>query len=202
MNGGTLWLSCGVLRNEMEELLREGKIGGELFVLDSMLHMEPVRLERELTSALARLDEKNGTLVLVYGDCSAHLLDIAKRYRVGRVAAINCAQLLVGRQRYRQLMQEGAFLVLPEWALRWEHIMKRELGLDETVAHGLMGEHRGVLVYLDTGIVGVPERQLREFSSYTGLPWRVEPVSLDTMLESLLQARAGSVKAGSTGETS
>lgn len=190
MSGDTLWLCCGVFRNEMEELLRTGKISGKLLFLDSMLHMDPLKLEENLTATLESLSKKSVAIVLVYGDCAAHLLDIVKKYRIGRVPVINCAQLLVGRERYRQLMREGAFLVLAEWALGWEHIMKRELGLNKSVARELMGEHRGVLVYLDTGIVPVPHQQLQEFSAYTGLPWRTETVSLDVMLEGLLAAES------------
>ena len=189
MTGRTVWLACGVIRSELEELRRRGLIEGELVFLDSMLHMDPQLLEARLTDALERQPGAPGCLVLVYGDCSAHMLDLARRYRAGRVAVINCAQLLLGRDRYRQLMGEEAFLVLPEWAGRWEHIMTCELGLTSSVAHDLMGEHRGVLVYLDTGLVPVPELQLQEFSSFSGLPWRVETVSLDRMLALLLAAR-------------
>ncbi len=190
MTAHTLWLSCGVVRAEMEELHRRGCIEGTLLFFDSMLHMDPPLLEAKLTAALEQRGDRAGCLVLVYGDCSARMLDLARRFRAGRVAVINCAQLLVGRERYRRLMREEAFLVLPEWAVRWEHIMKSELGLTTAVARDLMGENRGVLVYLDTGLVPVPERHLAEFSSYTGLPWRVETVSLDTMLATLLEAQA------------
>jgi hypothetical protein len=175
----------------MEELQRRGMIAGELLFLDSMLHMDPPLLEATLTAALAARSGQTGTLVLVYGDCAAHMLDLVRRFRVGRVSVINCAQLLLGRERYRQLMREEAFLVLPEWARRWEHIMKSELGLNEEVARGLMGENRGVLVYLDSGLVPVPEQHLAAFSAYSGLPWRVEKVSLDDMLAALLAAQAG-----------
>ena len=187
----TVWLSCGVVRAEMEELLRLGLIDGELLFLDSMLHMNPPLLEARLTAALEQSTGRPGCLVLVYGDCSAHMLDLVRRFRVGRVKVINCAQLLLGRERYRQLMREEAFLVLPEWARRWEHIMKSELGLNKEVAHDLMGENRGVLVYLDSGLAPVPVQHLANFSAYSGLPWRVETVTLDCMLATLLEAKAG-----------
>jgi len=189
MTPRTVWLSCGVVRAEMEELQRRGLIEGEFMFLDSMLHMDPPKLEATLTAALEQGPGQTGCLVLVYGDCSAGMLDLVRRFRVGRVNVINCAQLLVGRDRYRQLMREEAFLVLPEWARRWEHIMKSELGLDSVVAHGLMGENRGVLVYLDTGLSAVPVQELAEFSAYCGLPWRVEAVTLDCMLAALLEAQ-------------
>lgn len=189
MSDRTIWLSCGVVSAEMEELQRRGLIDGELLFLDSMLHMDPPQLETQLTATLEREEGSCGCLVLVYGDCSARMLDLVRRFHVGRVAVINCAQLLVGRDRYRQLMREKAFLVLPEWARRWENIMKDELGLDREMAHDLMGDNRGVLVYLDTGLLPVPKQQLQEFSSYTGLPWRIDEVSLDIMLATLLAAR-------------
>lgn len=194
MTPQTVWLSCGVVRAEMEELQRRGLIDGELLFLDSMLHMEPPQLEAKLTAALEKECGQPGCLVLVYGDCSSHMLDLVRRFHVGRVNIINCAQLLLGRERYRQLMREEAFLVLPEWALRWEHIMKNELGLNRDVAHILMGENRGVLVYLDSGLVPVPEEQLKAFSAYSGLSWRVETVTLDCMLTALLEAQAGAFK--------
>ncbi|MDD2540444.1 MAG: DUF1638 domain-containing protein [Desulfuromonadaceae bacterium] len=189
MNFHTVWLSCGVVRAEMEELRRRGLINGELLFLDSMLHMDPPRLEATLTAVLEQNTGMPGCLVLVYGDCSARMLDLVHRFRVGRVNVINCAQLLLGRDRYRQLMLEEAFMVLPEWAQRWEHIMKSELGLTKAVAHDLMGDNRGVLVYLDSGLVPVPEQYLVEFSAYSGLPWRVETVTLDCMLATLLEAQ-------------
>jgi len=186
----TLWLACGVVRAEMEQLKRLGLIGGELLFLDSMLHMVPQQLEAALTAAIEGGAGAAARPVLVYGDCCAGMLDLVRRFRLGRVNVINCAQLLLGRARYRQLMHEEAFLVLPEWALRWESIMKDELGLTETVARDLMGEHRGALVYLDTGLVPVPEQALAAFSRYTGLPWRAEAVSLERMLALLLEAES------------
>lgn len=195
MSRETVWLCCGVLRTEMEELLRRGAIAGELVFLDSMLHMAPLQLEAALTAALERAGgkdgSKDGSLVLVYGDCCAGMLDLVRRFRVGRVNIINCAQLLLGRARYRELMHEEAFLVLPEWALRWETIMKDELGLSEALAHDLLGEHRRMLVYLDSGLVPVPTQPLAAFSSYTGLPLRVETVTLQQMLALLIEAQAG-----------
>ena len=191
MTADTVWLCCGVIRAEMEELQRLGAIEGELLSLDSMLHMNPPGLETVLCAALEQIRARDRRIVLVYGDCSAGMLDLVRRFRVGRVNAINCAQLLVGRERYRRLMREEAFLILPEWAGRWEHIMKGELGLTRAVAQDLLGENRGVLVYLDTGLVPVPEQELIEFSSYSGLPWRAETATPDTMLAALLEAQAG-----------
>jgi len=200
MTTPTVWLSCGVVRAELEALHCRGSLDGELLFMDSMLHMNPPLLERKLTAMLEQYRDRIGCLVLVYGDCAARMLDLVRQYHVGRVPVINCAQLLVGRARYREYMREEAFMILPEWARRWEHIVKHELGLNEVVAPGLIGENRRVLVYLDTGLVPVPEEHLRAFSSYTGLPWRVDSITLDEMLVSLLAAREKACLAAPLGE--
>lgn len=185
----TVWISCGVLRKELEALRARRLIAGKFCFLDSMLHMDPPRLEGLLTSLLKQSTGRSACLVLVYGDCCSRMLDLVRQYRVGRVPVINCAQLLLGRERYRELMHEEAFLVLPEWAERWEQVMHKELGLTEGIAHDLMQENRRGLVYLDTGLTPVPEETMHAFASYSGLPWRVESVSLETMLPLLLQAQ-------------
>ena len=188
MNAPTVWLSCGVLRAELEALHKLDKIGGELLFLDSMLHMDPPRLEATLTAKLTTLGGAEGRLVLVYGDCSCRMLDLVRDYRVGRVNAINCIQMLVGRARYRELMQEHAFMLMPEWAMRWRETMQNALDLPPTVARDLMCSDRRMLVYLDTGLAPVPKACLEECSAYAGLPLRVEQVGLNNLLNLLLEA--------------
>lgn len=202
MTPSTVWLSCGVLRTELQALLDQDRIRGELIFLDSMLHMDPPRLEQVLHKLLGQQTAAARCLVLVYGDCCSRMLDLTRQFHVGRVNAINCAQLLVGRARYRQFMQQQAFLVLPEWAGRWRQIMHHELGLSEQVARDLMGEHRGMLVYLDTGLIPVPEQELKAFAGYCGLPWHSESITLDTMLAMLLAAEAEAQTAHLSGEQS
>ena len=184
------WISCGVLRAELGELLRLGRIRGRQTFLESLLHMDPPRLEARLVSLLEAHGPEPGPVVLVYGDCCPRMLDFAGLYRLSRVDAVNCAQMLVGRVRYRELMRERAFMVLPEWAPRWEEIFKTELGLSEDNARSLMGEHRGSLVYLDTGLAPVPRDALDACADYTGLPWRVERVELDNLFALLSEALA------------
>ncbi len=189
MTGTTTWLTCGVLEAELSELLRRGEIRGDLLVLDSKLHMVPPHLEKVLSSALERRPQgKGGRVVLVYGDCCPRMLDIARTFHVGRVDATNCAQLLLGKDRYRELMREEAFFLLPEWAARWKEIFHIELGLGREVARDLMRDNRGSLVYLDTGLVPIPRSTLDDCAEYTGLPLKVEAVGLDRLQGCLLEA--------------
>lgn len=192
--GLTVWVSCGVLRAELEALHRAGKMGGRLLFLDSGLHVTPPTLEATLRTTLEQILSDVGAstdkLVLIYGDCCAGMLDLARWFHAGRVDAINCAQMLVGRTQYRALMREQAFLLLPEWAARWREILQVRLGLSEGLAREFLHDHHRSLVYLDTGLVPMPRRALQECSDSLGLPWRVEAVALDGLLTGLLEAEA------------
>ena len=186
----TLWITCGVLKAEVNKLLEVGSIQGQVMTLNSMLHMDPPQLEAVLGAAVVQASRTHRKVVLVYGDCCPRMHELVGQGQVLRIQAINCAQMLVGKPRYRELMHQHSFMLLPEWAARWQEVFQKELGLSHQVAYDLMREHRGELVYLDTGLVPLPTRDLEECSRYTGLSYRIEPVSLDTLLAGLLEAEA------------
>lgn len=181
----TLWVVCGVLQAEVEELRRRGRLQGEFCFLNSMLHMEPLRLEATLKGIHER---KNQPVVFVYGDCCPAMLQLSSRPGAGRVGGINCCQLLLGRARYRELMHKEAFIMLPEWTKRWKEIIEQELGLGEAVARDLFQDNRGTVVYLDTGLVPIPEKELNACAEYIGLPIQMEQVGLEHLLEELNNA--------------
>lgn len=193
MNPSTIWLCCGVLQAELEQLHRDGRIRGELRFLDSMLHMNPQQLQALLGAELTELCSKGSRVVLVYGDCCSRMLDLVRQFGISRVNAVNCAQMLAGRNRYRELMRDRAFMLLPEWAPRWKEILHDELGLHPEVARDLMRENRRELVYLDTAVAPAPREAVAECAAYTGLPWRIEKVSLNNLLALLLQAESGNI---------
>jgi len=181
----TTWLCCGVLQDEMRALAQEGLIRGRLVFTDSRLHMEPQRLERVLTEHLAAMP---GDVVLVFGDCCATMADLESGPHIGRIQAINCVEMVVGREMYRSLRRNGAFVLLPEWAGRWREIFARELGLDHKTAQDLMAESHRELVYLDTDVTPVPAQDLDDCSDYVGLPWRVLETDLQCLLRGLHEA--------------
>jgi len=181
----TLWICCGVVTKEVEELHRRGDIQGELGFLNSMLHMNPLQLEHILEE---QLQDSSRPVVLIYGDCCPGMLQLIDRPGVSRVDGINCCQVLLGKERYKELMRDETFIMLPEWTSHWKAIIEQELGLHGEIARDLFRESRKGLVYLDTGLAPVPEKELNECSVYTGLPLRVEPINLNRLKTALLKA--------------
>jgi hypothetical protein len=211
-------VGCSILRPEIDmvlaELQREG-LDIRVTYLDSALHMKPRQLREELkkqlevtqkteteTHSSARPGEETDATrdrgdeashitqpkLILFGDCCAGMAEFEQAGHV-RVSVPNCMFWLLGRERYRTLIQEGAFFVQREWAERWKTVFQVELGLaDEATTRLFFADMHRVLLYLDTGVGPVPEDKLREMSAYTGLPFHVESVSLDPLRQKLRQA--------------
>ena len=180
-----VWVACSILGTEIKELLRRGEISGDLLLLDSMLHMDPPKLEQTLTDII---EKENRPVILVYGDCCSGMVQLADRPGVTRVAGANCAQMLTGKKRFKELMHRDAFMLLPEWMPRWKEIIEQELGLEGETARDLFRDTRKEIVYLDTGACPVPVKEMEACAAYIGLPVRAEQAELSHLLDALKRA--------------
>ncbi|WP_243358858.1 DUF1638 domain-containing protein [Fundidesulfovibrio terrae] len=178
-------VACGIFKKELEAL-GYGARGVKTVTLDSMLHMRPDALDGALDGMLSR--GRPGGLALVYGDCSPHMLDFARREGVRKVQGLNCCEIVLGRERYRSLRREGAFFFMPEWAGRWEDVFKHEMGFSQqSLAREFMHDMMKRAVYLDTGVHAVPHRTLDDIASFLGMPVEVLPTGL-THLQAAVDA--------------
>ncbi len=171
-------IACSVLKDELEFILSRDFPGVSCVFVDSMLHMHP----EQLGKALERRLSQHGTqpCLVVYGDCHPHMKDMEDSGRIIRTPGVNCAEILLGHERYVSHRNRGSFLFLPEWTSRWRDIFMNELGFtDPQLAREFMAETRNGLVYLDTGIAPVPLKCLEDIRSFFGMAVTVEPVSLD-----------------------
>lgn len=181
-------ICCSVFRAEVESLWQTHWPNLALRFQDSMLHMKPERLALQLDSLVEEELNQGHRVVLVYGDCCARMAALEARLGVVRTRGQNCCELLLGHDEYRGLSHEGAFFLLPEWTRRWQDVFATELGLSHENAASLMRDMHRRLVYLDTGVVPVPDDALRACAEYCGLPWEVRPASLDTLRATVQEA--------------
>ena len=173
-------LSCGVFSKEIESLAREGNPGCRIITLESMLHMKPEELEKEMEKVIA--GQEDNKFLILYGDCHPHMHEMQNRENFARVEGVNCCEIFLGKELYTKLQKEQAFIFLPEWTMRWREIFHRELNLeDQEVAGSFMRDLRRRLVYVDTGVIPVPHKTLQEISEFFGMPVEVLNISLDNL---------------------
>ena len=181
-------IACSIFRQEIERLQEEKQIDIPFEYLDSKLHVYPSVLDRRLQAVTSEARQNGNEIVLVYGDCCPHMHDVESDDHVVRVCGMNCCEILLGKDLYRQLLSEGAFFLLPEWAHRWWEVFQKQLGLRGDNARSFMTEIHTRLVYLDTGLTPILEGLLEEISEYCGLPVEIIPVSLEQLLASIQDA--------------
>ncbi|HEY3401668.1 MAG TPA: DUF1638 domain-containing protein [Geothrix sp.] len=183
-------IACSIFKKEIEALQASGQLDLPVEYLNSMLHMVPAKLEARLQESLgaARTQDPDQEVVMAFGDCCGHMEDFESEPGTSRTEGINCCEIILGRDAYRKLRREGAFFLMPEWALSWKKIFVGQLGLLGPCAKAFMQEMHTKLIYLDTGILPVPHADLEEASDFLGLPMEILPVSLDPLLASLKQA--------------
>ena len=181
-------IACSVFKKELEALLKSGEIDFPIQFLDSMLHMQPVELNRCLTQCINEPKLKDSNIMLIFGECHNDMKKYESSSRIYRVNGCNCVEIILGNELYWKLQKEGVFFLLPEWTLRWKEIFEKELGLTDEIAKDFMQEMHSKLLYLDTGQMPVPVNHLKNASETLGLPWEVLKVDLRPLLNVIANA--------------
>lgn len=190
VSSGAMVISCGIFRDEVAALAREGKFPWEVRFTDSMLHMNPELLGEALADLVRSVETR--PVVLLFGDCQPRMDLLAGSDRVFRVAAHNCCELLLGAVEYRRLRREGVFFLLSEWCARWREVFGERLGfVTAESARLFMQEMHRRIAYLDTGVTPVPTEKLAEIGSYFGLPVDVVAVSPGRLADAVFRALEG-----------
>lgn len=181
------FIVCSVLAREVQSFLSRDYPGAEELYLDSVLHIYPQKLHKTIDAALAAREKRK--CVLIYGDCNAHMKVMSQKPNCIRTEAVNCGELLLGRELYRSYRNEKAFLFLPEWTERWRKIFQQELGFAEpSLAQDFMRENQRSLVYLDTGLIPVPRQHLQEIAEFFNMSVKAVAVSNEHLRQSVKSA--------------
>ncbi len=189
MQSNIIIIACGIFKTEIDFLKSTGKINFPVIYVDSMLHMYPTELQKFLDSKIK--EYKSFKIVLVFGDCHARMVDYEKNKNIVRSPGVNCCEIFLGSEEYKKLRKEGAFILLPEWAERWEEVFKKTMGFKNSrQVKPFMKEMHEKLVYIDTGYTKMNYPLLHEIADFIGLPLEIHDSSierLETVLGGLLK---------------
>jgi len=152
--------------------------------------MHPERLREKLDSTIEKIKKDNDRIILLYGVCHAYMSEQEKDPAVCRISSKNCAEMIVGPDLYKKLLNEGVFFMLPEWTHRWRTVFVEEIGFTETTGKEIMREMHNKLLYIDTGQIPIPFGSLREASDFLGLPWEILEIGPTHFLEAIKETIA------------
>ncbi len=184
----TKGIACSIFRKEIEYLKEQKLIDMPVRYISSMLHMDPEELDKRIKKATENEQLKGNDIVLVFGDCCPNMTEIGHANNIHRSTGLNCVEILLGRDLFRQMRSDGVFFLMHEWTLRWQEVFQHEIGLEGDNARSLMNDMHTKFVYLDTGLSPVPGKHLAEISEYCGLPVEIMKISLNTLMKKIKDA--------------
>jgi hypothetical protein len=182
-------LSCGVLKREIQELVKRGDLDADLVFVSGSFHMDYALLEKNLREVLRRtLPRFSGRIILVYGDLclgtNNEMKKLAEEYGVIKVDAVNCIDcLLGGRGKFFEVDPTHELLLLDPGMIAFYMYFKKKTqqeGIDEETLRQFFSGLKGIML-LDA--LGETEKNVEEIAKLNfGLPvLEIKKIGLDNL---------------------
>jgi hypothetical protein len=151
-------VSCSVLREELEKLVKEGGLDAELVFVSKFFHVNYAELENNLRKVLEHtLKRFNGQVILVYGDLCLgqdnEMKKLSQEYGVAKVDALNCIDCqLGGKGKFLEADKEHNLMFMGPGMIGFFKDMKEKMlknGVDEATFANMFSGIKG-FVLLDT----------------------------------------------------
>jgi hypothetical protein len=170
-------VSCSVLKEELQQLVKQGSLDAELVFVSKYFHVDYEAVEKNLRKVLATtLKRFNGKVVLVYGDLclgqNNEMKKLAEEYGIVKVDAVNCIDCqLGGKGKFFDADPEHNLMFMGPGMIEFFKHMKEKMlkeGVDEVAFANMFSGIKGI-VFLDT--CGNAEKLREELKkSGMGLP--------------------------------
>jgi len=188
-------VSCSVLKEELEKLVKQGDLDVDLVFVSKYFHVDYAVLERNLRKVVEKsLSHSPAGLIIVYGDLclgpNDEMRKLTKDYGVVKVDALNCVDcLLGGKGKVLEADPDHDLLFLyPGMIGFFSHFKEKaqQENIDEEAFNKLFNGLKGIAL-LDT--LGEPEKTKAEIEKLnTGLKvLETKTIGLDKLKQLLLE---------------
>ena len=151
-------VSCSVLKDELTQLVKQGKLDAQLVFVSKFFHVDYEMLEKNLRKVLEHTVKSfRGKVVLVYGDLCLgqddEMKKLAQEFGVVKVDAVNCIDCQLGGKGafYAADPEHNLMLMGPGMIEFFKHAKETMIkeGVDEAAFMGMFSGIKG-FVLLDT----------------------------------------------------
>ncbi|MBN2656173.1 MAG: DUF1638 domain-containing protein [Spirochaetales bacterium] len=161
-------ISCGILKKEIQFLVRKNNWPVRERYISSSLHVDFDVLEKALNKTLGKIEAPPA--LLVYGNCHPLMDEICTGHGAVRTEGQNCVELLLGAQRFNKELEKGAFFLMEDWVLRWDEVMLSALGHNKSIWRELFRDSHKYFLALRTPCSGDFKAQAEKISRDMELP--------------------------------
>ncbi|MGA2680802.1 MAG: DUF1638 domain-containing protein [Candidatus Bathyarchaeia archaeon] len=151
-------VSCSVLKDELQRLVKDGRLDAELVFVSKYFRVDYETLEKNLRKVLeATLKRFSGKVVLIYGDLclgpDGEMKKLADGYGIVKVDAANCVDCQIGGGgKFFEADPEHNLMFMGPGMIAFFKYMKQKMlqdGVDEASFAGMFSGIKGI-VLLDT----------------------------------------------------
>jgi len=127
-------IACGVFKPAIDYLRLEERYPHlRLTYLASKLHLKPEELKRLLLREIAKAKKRNERIICLYGECFPDISDFCKQHGVLKVPGHYCYEMLLGTERFKELIDEmaGTYFLEEDLIINFEEYCMRPLELED-----------------------------------------------------------------------
>jgi len=172
-------IGCGILRKEINWLIKENNWQFKTCFLDSALHADFEKLHNNLTLAINKHSDKE--TIVFYGACHPLMDNIIHNTKTIRTKGQNCVEILLGHDLFTKELSNGAYFLMEDWAVRWDYIITKTFGYNMDITRQIFQEDRKYLLGLKTPCSGDFTKKAEFAAQSVGLPIRWMDVKLDNL---------------------
>ena len=100
-------IACNVFKPAIDALQLEREYPDiRLTYLPSNLHLRPQELKNRMLAEIRAAQERNEQVICLYGDCFPDIEDFCEEHGVTKVPGHYCYEMLLGSDRFKQLLNE------------------------------------------------------------------------------------------------
>ena len=189
-------VSCSVLREELELLVKQGSLDADLVFVSKFFHIDYVTLDKNLRKVLEQtLKRFKGKVVLVYGDLCLgqdnEMKKLAQEYGIVKVDAVNCIDCQLGGKGkfFEADPRHNLMFMGPGMIGFFKHAKEQMIkeGIDEAAFAGIFSGIEGVVI-LDTCDNAEKCREDLEKSGMNLRILEVRKIGIDNVRQVILDA--------------
>lgn len=144
-------IACAVFKPALDYLKLESRYPDlRVTYLPSNLHLGPQRLQSYLLKEVISAKERDERVLCLYGKCFPGIDDFCQQYGVVKVPGAHCYELLLGSERFSQIIEEtvGTYFLEKELIVNFEGYCVEPLELHDQEMRKTYFQHYQRLLYI------------------------------------------------------
>ena len=183
-------IACAVFKPAMDHLQLKNRYNHLRFTyVPSNLHLTPQKLKDHLQQELNSAQSRDERVIFLYGNCFPGIEDFCQQRGVIKVPGHYCYEMLLGSERFRQLIEEmaGTYFLEKDLILNFEEYCMKPLELHDEEMRKCCFEHYQRLLYVRQPSDPYLEPRASEIAEFLSLFLEISDADYSSLEKKLIE---------------